>query len=108
MLGAFNYLLKAPSITSVMILLIEVQMWELTEFVIPKVKDKWEHLAYRMRYKVGEVQAFKIDSQDVKDCCSVIGLPPVMVLCPNCTKPYYIILRKLMILLLRQKKLRGI
>ena len=44
-------------------------MWELTEFVIPKVKDKWEHLAYRMRYKVGEVQAFKIDSQDVKDCC---------------------------------------
>ena len=53
----------------VMVLLIEVQMWELTEFVIPKIKDNWDNLAYCMRYTIGEVEAFKKESRDLKECC---------------------------------------
>ena len=53
----------------VMILLTEVEMWELTEIVIPNVMAKWERLAYCMRYKHREVEAFRKDSQDLKECC---------------------------------------
>ena len=44
-------------------------MWELTEFVIPKIKDNWDNLAYCMRYTPGEVEAFKNDSHNLKQCC---------------------------------------
>ena len=44
-------------------------MWELTEIVIPNVMAEWEKLAYRMRYKPQEVEAFKKDSHDLKGCC---------------------------------------
>ena len=52
-----------------MILLTEVEMWEITEIVIPNVMVKWEQLAYCMRYKPREVRAFRKDSQDLKECC---------------------------------------
>ena len=54
----------------------------LTKFGIPKVLDKWECHTHCMSYKVGEIQAFKRDFQDVKNCCMkclVIGLPPFMI-----------------------------
>ena len=44
-------------------------MWELTNFVIPKIKTHWEELAYSMRYSVEEVEAFKRDGKDLHDCC---------------------------------------
>ena len=52
-----------------MILLTVAQMHELIEIVIPKIMDKWERLAYCMRYKPGEVKAFKKDTNDLKECC---------------------------------------
>ena len=51
------------------ILLSDAQMWELTEFVAPKVMAEWESLAYCMRYTSEEVKAFRTDSKDVKECC---------------------------------------
>ena len=44
-------------------------MWELTNFVIAKIKAHWEELAYSMRYSVGEVEAIKGDGKDLYDCC---------------------------------------
>ena len=44
-------------------------MWELTEIVVPNIKAKWERLAYCMRYKPREVEAFKKDSQNLEECC---------------------------------------
>ena len=52
-----------------MILLTEVEMYELVEIVAPYVMDKWKRLAYRMRYTPGEVEAFRRDSQDINQCC---------------------------------------
>ena len=51
------------------ILLTEVEMRELIEIVIPNVMANWERLAYCMRYKYREVEAFRKDSQDLKECC---------------------------------------
>ena len=48
--------------------ILEAQMWELTQIVIPKIKAEWESLAYCMRYNPQEVNGFKKDSQD----CGVI------------------------------------
>ena len=47
----------------------EVQMWELTKYVIPKIKAHWKDLAYCMRYSPKEVKSFRKDAQDMKDCC---------------------------------------
>ena len=52
-----------------MVFLTEPQMFELSEYVIPKVVHKWEHLAFCMRYKPGEVEAFRKDSQNTNQCC---------------------------------------
>ena len=52
-----------------MLLLSDAQMWELTEFVAPKVMAEWESLAYCMRYSPEEVEAFRRDSKDLKECC---------------------------------------
>ena len=53
-----------------MVLSIEPQMFELSEYVIPKVMAKWERLAYCMRYEPSEVEAFRRNSQDISQCCS--------------------------------------
>ena len=50
-------------------LLTEAKMHELIEIVAPKIMDKWEYLAYCMRYGPGEVSAFQKDSQGCKECC---------------------------------------
>ena len=45
-------------------------MFELTEIVIPNIMDKWERLAYCMRYEAREVEAFRKDSRDLRECCT--------------------------------------
>ena len=52
-----------------MILLTAVEMHELTEIVIPKIKAEWESLAYCMRYQPSDVTGFKTDFQNLKQCC---------------------------------------
>ena len=44
-------------------------MYELMEIVAPMIMDKWEQLAYCMRYKIGQVNAFRRDSHDCKESC---------------------------------------
>ena len=55
---------------NVMVLLIDAKMFELSEYVIPKVMSKWERLAYCMRYEHTDVEAFRRDSQDINQCCT--------------------------------------
>ena len=55
--------------TCVVILLTATKMHELIEVVAPKIMDKWERLAYTMRYEPGEVKAFKKDTHDPIECC---------------------------------------
>jgi len=50
-------------------LLSDVQMWELNEIVVPKINAEWKDLAYCMRYKPEEVEGFRNDSKDSKECC---------------------------------------
>ena len=52
-----------------MILLTAAEMHELTEIVVPNVKANWDSLAFCMRYNPREVEAFRKDSQDLKECC---------------------------------------
>ena len=47
----------------------EVQMWELTKYVIPKINANWEELAYCMRYSIEEVEGFRKGSEDLKERC---------------------------------------
>ena len=44
-------------------------MFELTEIIIPKIKDEWERLAYCMRYTTQDTKGFKKDAQDSAECC---------------------------------------
>ena len=44
-------------------------MWELIDIVIPKIKAKWQDVAYRMRYKLYEVDAIATEAPDLKECC---------------------------------------
>ena len=46
----------------------DVQMWELTKIVIPKIMSEWESLAFCMRYRPEEVEVFRKE-QNLKDCC---------------------------------------
>ena len=52
------------------IVILDAQMFELIEFVAPKMMAKWESLAYCMRYTTAEVAAFKKDAKDLEECCS--------------------------------------
>ena len=58
-----------PLATCVMILLTAAQMHELTEIVIPKIMAEWEAVAFCMRYEPNDVEGFRADSQDLKQCC---------------------------------------
>ena len=53
----------------VILFLIDVQIFELSEYVIPRVMGKWDRLAFCMRYEPSEVEAFRRDSQDINQCC---------------------------------------
>ena len=44
-------------------------VWKLIKIVVPKVMAQWKYLAFCMTYKIEEVNAFRKDSQDVKECC---------------------------------------
>ena len=67
--GSCNSCVTAVA-TCVLILLTEVQMHELTQVVIPNIMAKWEALAYCMRYKLSDVEAFRVASWDIKECCN--------------------------------------
>ena len=50
-------------------LLSDVQMWELTKFVIPKIKAHWRELAFCMRYDIEDVDGFDKDGRDLHERC---------------------------------------
>ena len=50
-------------------LLSGVEMWELIQIVIPKIKAEWRNLAFCMRYKPEDVNAFQKVSQSLEECC---------------------------------------
>ena len=50
-------------------ILSDVQMWALIQTVIPRIKSEWEDLAYYMKYEHKDVEAIKMESRDLKDCC---------------------------------------
>ena len=51
------------------IVILDAQMFELIEYVAPKMMAEWESLAFCMRYTTTEVAAFKKDTKDLKECC---------------------------------------
>ena len=52
-----------------MVLLSDVQMWALIQIVIPRIKAEWEDLAFCMKYEPNDVNAIKIESNNLKECC---------------------------------------
>ena len=52
-----------------MIRMLEAQMFELIQKVVPNMMAEWEALAYCMRYTPADVAAFKKDNRDLKECC---------------------------------------
>ena len=50
-------------------MLSEAEIWELLEYVRPKIKAEWKQLAYCMRYTVEEVEAINKEAKDMNDCC---------------------------------------
>ena len=52
-----------------MILFTAAQMHELTEIIIPKIMAEWVAIAFCMRYEPSDVEGFRADSQDCKQCC---------------------------------------
>ena len=43
-------------------------MWELTDIVIPRVKNHWKRLAYAMRYD-SKVESFDEEGRDLHERC---------------------------------------
>lgn len=53
----------------------DAQMFELLEIVAPRVMAEWDSLAYCMKYRPEEVEAFKKNaSSDLKECCKNLFL----------------------------------
>ena len=48
---------------------IKPEMWDLIKIVFPKIKAKWQFVAYVMKYTPLEVKAFKNDSNDLDENC---------------------------------------
>lgn len=44
-------------------------MWDLIKIVFPKIKAKWDFVAYILRYSPYDVQAFEKDSRDLDGSC---------------------------------------
>ena len=93
----------------VIILLTAAEMHELTEIVVPNVKANWESLAFCMRYNPREVEAFRKDSQDLKECCMKLFTNWLETGHGPTPKTYQTLLnhiKKLKIFQLHQKKLK--
>ena len=43
-------------------------MWHIIKIVIPKIKSKWEDVAYSMKYDIPAVKGFKTSDDDAR-CC---------------------------------------
>ena len=50
-------------------MLLDVQMWELTKIVIPKLKTQWKKIAYCMRYSIEDVDAFDQEVRNLHERC---------------------------------------
>ena len=49
----------------------EPEMYDLNEFVIPKIQAEWEDVAFALRYKIHTVKAIKEKHrEDPRKCCS--------------------------------------
>ena len=44
-------------------------MWDIISIVIPRIKAKWDYVAYSMKYSISAVNAFKKDSSDSGQSC---------------------------------------
>ena len=44
-------------------------MWDIIRIVFPRIKAKWEFVAYSMKYQAHEVGAFEKDSKDLNKSC---------------------------------------
>ena len=44
-------------------------MWALIKIVVPKVKSRWENLAYSMGYSVNAVRGFERDGRNSDEQC---------------------------------------
>ena len=44
-------------------------MWDIISIVIPKIKAKWDYVAYSMKYSITAVNAFEKDSTDSEQSC---------------------------------------
>ena len=42
----------------------EPEMWHIVSIVIPRIKVKWEYVAYSMQYSISAVNAFSKDSEE--------------------------------------------
>ena len=51
------------------VLSIKPEMWAIIKIVFPKIKAKWQYVAYFMKYTPLEVKAFKNDSNDLEGSC---------------------------------------
>ena len=50
-------------------ILSDVEMWALIQTVIPHIQSEWEDLAFYMKYEPQDVEVFKKESRDLKECC---------------------------------------
>ena len=55
--------------TYIDVMSIEPEMWVIIKIVFPKIKAKWKYLAYFMKYKPHEVNAFESDANDLEGRC---------------------------------------
>ena len=47
----------------------EPNMWHIISIVIPRIKAKWEYVAYSMQYSIPAVDEFAKDSHDSEQNC---------------------------------------
>ena len=50
-------------------MLLEAEILELTDIVIPRVMAHWKQLAYCMKYDTGDVEGFDEVGKNTQECC---------------------------------------
>ena len=44
-------------------------IWRLISIAIPRIRAKWDYVAYSMGYAIPAVNAFEMDARDSEQCC---------------------------------------
>lgn len=44
-------------------------VWLVVSIVIPKIKAKWDHVAFSMGYSISAVKSFRRDAQNIEEAC---------------------------------------